>query len=160
MLRRWLETPIIIWEYDWMPRVSFPSSFTDRCNIPNLMMYRFTTLKYHVDCKNLDCFNNTLYTLWTTHATTVKSVNFLPGDIADVEEDSCHFDQGPRETWATQFEQWTKGPWWFRVYRGLFYPVMWELFHKPLQGSLWNNQYIGKYEGFFVAQLVKNDVTP
>ena len=23
MLRRWLDTPIIIWEYDWMPRVLF-----------------------------------------------------------------------------------------------------------------------------------------
>ena len=30
------------------------------------------------------------------------------------------------------------------VYRGIYYPVIWGLFHKPLSGSLLTNQYNGK----------------
>ena len=51
-----------------------------------------------------------------------------------------------QRTERTRGSKWavTKGPWLFRVYRGLYYPVMWRLnIINNYKGSLLNNQHNG-----------------
>ena len=68
----------------------------------------------------------------------------------------------PRSTFCSN-EQFKKN-WLFRVYRGLYYPVMWGLFHTPLKGSrslLNNHTYNGKVRpGFLTVAQMGGKKTP
>ena len=93
---------------------------------------RFNSLKvFHHDCPNLRCGWP-----WPPAGVVAGGAKTFPSGID---------------------EQWKKGTWLFRVYRGLFYPVMWGL-SWSLQRSLFNNQYDGKYEGFSWLKWISHEL--
>ena len=69
---------------------------------------------------------------------------------------SCFYKESPSPT-----EQWKKGPWLFRVNRGIYYPVMWGFYgnlrnHETRIPSLINQYFMG----FFSTEPSKHQMIP